>query len=79
MRSTPRPLVYVAILILTVGFSVFTDASDMAPRHDQTRVRCAWPAGVTSDTPWYVEEVGGAEAEKPENQTFSRCAGFQPV
>ncbi len=79
MRSTPRPLVYFAILILTVGFSVLTDVSDMAPRHDQTRVRCTWPAGVTSGTPWYVEEVGGAEAEKPEKQTSIRCASIRHI
>ena len=79
MHITLRPVVYIAILILTVGFSVLTDVSYMAPTQDQAKVRCAWPAGATTDTPWYVEEGGGAEAERPEGQASGRCVGFQGV
>jgi hypothetical protein len=79
MHITSRLVVFIAILVLTFGFSVSTDVSDLAPRQDQTKVRCAWPAGATSDTPWYVEEVGGAEAERPEGQASGRCVGFQAV
>ena len=79
MHITLRPFVYVAILVLTVGFNVLTDVSDTAPRHDQVKVRCAWPAGATSATPWYVEEVGGAESERPEGQASGRCVGIQAV
>ena len=60
MHITLRPVVYIAILILTVGFSVLNDVSDMVPRQDQAKVRCEWPGGATTDTPWYVEEVGGS-------------------
>ena len=31
MHITLRSVVYIAILVLTVGFSVLTDVSDMAP------------------------------------------------
>ena len=47
MHITSRLVVLIAILVLTFGFSVSTDVSDLAPRQDQTKVRCAWPAGAT--------------------------------
>jgi hypothetical protein len=79
MHIILRPVVYIAILVLTVGFSVLNDVSDMVPRQDQVKVRCEWPGGATTDTPWYVEEVGGAEAERPEGQASGRCVGFPRV
>ena len=79
MHIISRAFVYIAILVLMVGFSVLTDASDMAPSHDQVGVRCAWPAGATSGNPWYVEDVGGAESERPEGQASGRCVGIQAV
>ena len=79
MHIILRPVVYIAILVLTVGFSVLNDVSDMVPRQDQAKVRCEWPGGATTDTPWYVEEVGGAEAERPEGQASGHCVGFLGV
>ena len=79
MHIASRPLVYVAIMVLMVGFSFLTDVNNMAPRPDQVKPRCGWPAGETNYIPWYVEEVGGAEAERPEGQPFGRCVGIQAV
>ena len=77
MHIASRPFVYVAILVLTVGFSVLSDVSDMTPRGDHARVRCAWPAGDTSSAIWYVEDVGGAESERPKEQASGLCVGIQ--
>ena len=77
MQVASRRLVYVAILVLTVGFSVLTDVRDMTPTYDQAKVRCAWPAGDTSHRLWYVEDVGGAESERPEGQSTGLCVGIQ--
>lgn len=77
MQVASRRLVYVAILVLAVGFSVLTDVSDIPPTYDQAKVRCAWPAGDTSHHAWYVEDVGGAESERPEGQSTDLCVGIQ--
>ena len=77
MQIASRPFVYAAILALTVGFGVLTDVSDVAPRDDHARVRCAWPAGDTSYAVWYVEDVGGAESERPKEQASGLCVGVQ--
>ena len=77
MQVVPRPFLFFAILLLAVGFSFMADVSDTVPRHDQVKVRCAWPAGDTSYKHWYVEDIGGAEDERQGAQASGHCVGVQ--